>query len=353
MPWKNFIRTFVITALAFGAVIFAMILVLDPYQNVPFSPALARAPVAGNQRFAYPALARDPQFDSVIVGTSTTRMLDPDKLDGLFASKFVNLSMNSATAYEESEILKLFLRNHDQPRQVIVGVDVSWCERREDLSRYTFRKFPQWMYDDNRWNDLAFLFNDKAVENAARMLELLLGRREPKYQANGYKRFVPDERDYDPAKARAKLYGREDYEPDADSVIAEVIPTLAQPSWRFAAHALLPELLQEIPAETQKILVFVPYHQHWLAKAAPLYAECKGRLLEISHFYPNTHLIDFMFPSKITADDNNYWDSLHYSETLARKVEIMIAEAVRVQADRPGYYRYLTSSHLDTARRLP
>ena len=54
MRWPQFIR-FVLFAIAgIGGLLYGFILILDPYQNVPFSPELARAPVSTNQRFAYP-----------------------------------------------------------------------------------------------------------------------------------------------------------------------------------------------------------------------------------------------------------------------------------------------------------
>ena len=98
MPWSQFIRWVMFAVVAFGGILYGAILILDPYQNVPFSPSLNRAPVSTNQRFAYPALARDPIFDSAIIGTSTTRLLDPARLSSFLDARFVNLSMNSATA---------------------------------------------------------------------------------------------------------------------------------------------------------------------------------------------------------------------------------------------------------------
>ncbi|MDT8873146.1 hypothetical protein RAA17_23800 [Komagataeibacter rhaeticus] len=45
-----------------------------------FSP-LARIPVTSNARYTMPALARDPRFDSVVLGTSTSRLMQPALLD--------------------------------------------------------------------------------------------------------------------------------------------------------------------------------------------------------------------------------------------------------------------------------
>ena len=101
MGWSRYLKFVLGSALMVAVVIYAFILVLDPYQNVPFSPALNRAPVSTNQRFSYPSIARDPGFDSVVIGTSTSRLLDPRLLGELTGASFAYLSMNSATAYEQ------------------------------------------------------------------------------------------------------------------------------------------------------------------------------------------------------------------------------------------------------------
>ena len=65
MSWDKFLRTAITSFTVLVAFVYALILLVDPYQNVPFSLPLERAPISTNQRFAYPALARDPRFDAV------------------------------------------------------------------------------------------------------------------------------------------------------------------------------------------------------------------------------------------------------------------------------------------------
>ncbi|MCC7412905.1 MAG: hypothetical protein IT495_14925 [Gammaproteobacteria bacterium] len=335
--------------MSFGAACYVFILVLDPYQNVPFSPPLGRAPVDTNQRFAYPPLARRQAFDSAVLGTSTSRLLDPGHLDPMFHARFVNLAMNGATAWEQTQMGELFLRHHPQARYLLIGVDLVWCETGKDYERYTFRLFPAWMYDENRWNDLLYLFNDKALEQAVRELEYLLGRRESKYRRDGYRYFLPDEKAYDLAKARRKIYGREDFNVTTAPPVPTVEPALTRSNWVFPTHTLMRELLAAAPAATQKVLFFVPYHEHVLRRQGKVYAQCKGRLIDIAAAFPNTHVVDYMRPSVLTREDRNYWDALHYGSTVARAVEAGLAAAIRERRGASGYYRYLTPADVDRA----
>jgi hypothetical protein len=191
MSWQSWLRWMVAVAVTLGAMFLGLILVADPYQNVPFSPRWERAPVDTNQRFSYPAIARNPVFDSVVIGTSTTRLLDPTRLDQLFGARFANLSMNSATAWEQSRLGELFLRIRARTKFLVIGIDTVWCVIGAEYQRYTFRTFPEWMYDDNRWNDLRYLFNDKALEQAVREIQFLRGQRAAKYRSDGYVDFLP------------------------------------------------------------------------------------------------------------------------------------------------------------------
>jgi hypothetical protein len=71
MGSRAFIRTFLGAFVVLTLGTYLLILLVDPYCNVPFSLPLDRAPISTNQRFAYPTLARDRAFDSVIIGSST------------------------------------------------------------------------------------------------------------------------------------------------------------------------------------------------------------------------------------------------------------------------------------------
>ncbi len=321
MTWLRFNFVLLFSALFFGLGLFAFIVALDPYQNVPFSPDLPRAPVSQNQRYAYPAIARDPQFDSVVVGSSTARLLNPLRLDALLEARFANLAMNSATAYEQLQIARLFSTHHDPMRYFVLGIDDSWCRREAHYRKYTFRSFPEWLFDNNRWNDLLYLFNDKALENAVRMWELLHGRREPKYARNGYKDFTRDFGAYDPNVVRTRLYPDTSGSPQNHTAFT-VTPEFNHTEWRYANVSLLTPLVASIEERDALLLVvFPPYHAFHLSKNAASYRECKARVLNQLRARKKIVILDYMLDSDLTRNDNNFWDPLHYTDAVAQDIE--------------------------------
>ncbi|MEX2481867.1 MAG: hypothetical protein WD928_13505 [Gammaproteobacteria bacterium] len=336
MNWSRYIRRLLGMAAAMAGALYAFILVLDPYQNVPFSPSLERAPVATNQRFSFPAIARDPAFDALVIGTSTSRLLDPLSLGGLTSADFANLAMNSATAYEQQRIHALFVRHHPELRYLVLGVDEAWCTRAAEQDQYTFRAFPEWMYDDNPWNDLIYLFNDKALEQAVRMLELVLGWREPKYRRDGYRDFTADFGAYDPAAVAHRLYQR----PARGTPEAAVWPARAREEWHYPLLDDLAALLARTPRDTRVVLFFPPLHAHYIERQAETFAECKGRVLDLAADRGGVAILDYLYVSPLTLDDGNYWDPLHFTRAVSQEIETDAAAALTGRQPESAHVRY-------------
>ncbi len=330
--WRRFVRRLLLAAVLASAALYGFIVILDPFDTLVLSPPFDRGPIASNQRYAFPALARKAAFDSVILGTSTSRSLDPAELDPLFDAHFVNLAMNSATAYEQWRLGTLFARHHPRAKVALIGLDIVWCQTGDALEKYTERSFPEWMYDDNPWNDYLEHFNLYALEQAGIELAVLLGLEPRRYGRDGYTPFLPDERDYDVARARTHLYpGGTPLPPAVDPPI--VLDAVEQDALNFPALSLLRELLAALPPASHKILYFAPYHVSAQpppgSRGAAVWAACKNRVVTLAANAANARVVDFMIASPITTNDENYWDRLHYRAAVAH----WLAASLRAAAD--------------------
>ena len=182
---------FVGCALGLLAFVFLFVAVIDPWGMLPLSPPLPRVPISTNARFSMPALASDAGFDSAVIGSSSSRLLRPERLDALLGGRFVNLAMNAATAWEQAQMLALFARTHPAARTVVIGLDGVWCT--ELPQRSSGRPFPAWMYRGSRWRGYAEVMNLYAVQEAASQLWVMLGLKRRRYGLDGYTSFVPPE----------------------------------------------------------------------------------------------------------------------------------------------------------------
>ncbi len=342
MNWQDYWKWLSWSLVGLALFLAGAIWIIDPYDNLPFSPPLKRMPLAQNQRYSYPAIARNPVFDSLVIGTSTTRLLRPDAFNEALDARFANLSMNSATAYEQARILEVFARRHRAPKFVIVGLDVVWCSVGEKQAKYTFRRFPEWMYDANPWNDIPQLLEFKTFEVVGRQAGYLLGLRKARYGYDGYANFLPPASKYDLEKTRKTIYGatgprrREASAPPSRGFESE------RASWTYPSHRLLEGVLNRLPDVTRKILVFVPYH-HFIQPVpntaeAARWEECKTRIGKMAGRHSNTIVLDFMIPSPITSRDENYWDVLHTTNEIADQLVRLIAKGARGEPSSNGEF---------------
>ena len=276
--WREFVHWLVGICLCVLGFLFVLVVVVDPHDHLVFSPGWQRALVNTNQRFSYPTVARNPGFDSAVFGTSTARLLKPIDLNQSFGGSFANLSMNSATAHEQSQLLALFLRHHLDVSTIALGLDVVWCSK--DLQpKYTFRPFPEWMYDDNPWNDFLYLLNAETVEQVGRQIEYWLGKRSQKYGPGGYQNFLPAVEDYDLKKARRNIYGPKGRR--AKSVPTESASTTEK--WTFPDHALLKEMLSVAPRTPSRFFFSCPIMILFSHIRPPPMAGCGRAARKTSH----------------------------------------------------------------------
>ena len=259
-----------------------------------------------------PALARSPRFDSAVLGSSSSRLLRPQRLDALLGGHFVNLAMNAATAWEQTELLAVFARAHKQARTVIWGLDTAWCTLVPQ--RLTGREFPAWMYGGSRWSDYLHIANVFALQEAVKQAAVMAGLKRPPYGRDGYTSFVPPESEYNAARAAAAFI-RWGVPPD--------VPTLHQ-RYMIPTVPMLREALAALPAGTRKILFFTPTYISQQGEAgsdyASMLADCKAEVTAMARSVPGTEVLDFMIPSPITTSTASYWDPVHYRIPIADRL---------------------------------
>jgi hypothetical protein len=349
VDWPTSNRLFLATFAGGLAALYIVILLVDPYGVVPFSPPFER-PIMSTQRQMYPQILRTGRYDSIVVGTSTSRLLDPVELDRALGGRFANLTLLSGTAREQIQVIDYFRRTVARPKTVLIGLDHEWCYRdgnaylREQAAARE-REFPSWAFDNNRWNDLLYLLNSPTLEVAGRTVAYLLGRMPEMMRADGYEGVALAEAAYDLARVRDKIWG-----PDADRALGAIMPAPearggARDAREFPALPWLDESLASLPAWTRKILIFPPIHAHALPKTgsprAALEAECKNRVAAIAR-KRGAVLADWRIPSSIAAEDTHFWDLVHYRLSISHGLIDDLGHIVNEGRESPdGSYRIL------------
>lgn len=344
MAWVRFVKQLLLTCGLMLALTLALVVAMNPFGNLPVRAFGPHVIMDSNDRFQFPAIVRTGAFDSAVFGTSSSKLLDPTWLEAAFGGRFANLALNDGRAWEQTQLVTLFLRAVPRPATLLFGIDWVWCAPDADANRITRRGFPPWIYDDDPWNDWLYVLNWRGVDTAARQLANRAGLLPARFPDNGYDLFVPPDADYDAAKARQYVW-RGRASPIMPLVPAFVATDHDRARWRYPALAWLDDLLAKAPAGTRLILAFMPAHVAGQpqpgTEAAAREAECKARMAAIAA-RRGAHLIDFKIASPITREDANYWDTLHYRLPIARRIVAGIAAGVTTAKDDPaGDWLYL------------
>ena len=274
--------------------------------------------------------------NSVVMGTSDARLLSPHSLENVFGGRFVNLALNAGTAWEQYRLIDLFIREVERPTTLLTALDHVWCDQDAAVGDITFRGFPEWMYDDNRFNDILYLFNGKAVETSVRQIGYHLGLKPARFVA-GYEVFTPEEANYDLAKAKRKIWKGKSRQA-VEAVNPPYVPTREErANWQFPAITWLNEIFSRFPGDV--VVAFMPVHIRAQpvpgSLAAAKEGECKQRIIDLAQRY-HAPVIDFRIWSDITSNDSNYWDPLHYRLSIADRIAGGIERALAMRKDDPN-----------------
>ncbi len=348
--WRPYTRAFLIAVMLELALVCVLILAANPYGNLPHSLFREHAILDTNQRFQYPAVVKSGKFDSIVIGTSTSRLLRPEALNAAFGGRFANLAMDAGTAWEQVRLASFFAARTPAPGTLLVGLDHAWCNGDADRRKISERGFPAWMYDDNPWNDLLWLLNKKSAEISLRRIAYALGLNSIRIPFDGYEVFVPPETQYDLAKARAKIAKR-----SVDRAAVTNSPQQeGRAAWAFPAVPWLDGLLDL--GWRRVVLYFPPVHISAQPTpgdpAAWREEECKARIADVARRH-NVPVIDFRIASQITSNDENYWDSLHYRVAIAERVVTELRQALNSGRDDPaGDWHVLSPGPIASAVRF-
>lgn len=329
--WIVWSRWFVLAAALFAGILFAFVAALDPFGLRVGVGSQPRPIMDINQRFMYPQLVRSGAFDAAVVGTSTMRLVDPRALSRDLGARFVNLAMNAATPWEQTQTAQLFRAHAPAPRWLVWGLDRTWCEPdATDPAKWrTPRPVPGWFSREVRWRDWPALLNLTNLEIAGRLLAYRLGYARERIRPDGYEVFTPPENTYDLARARLHLYPGSAGQPQPHAAgPAEAVSEAERRAWRFPALDWLAQALAQYPPATRILLVLPP--SHVTAYPAPQsvagqrYEACKQAIAAVARQRGGI-LVDYAHASPVTSDDSHYWDPLHFRLPIAQRVEQELA----------------------------
>ncbi|WP_246943860.1 hypothetical protein [Bacillus pinisoli] len=108
------------------------------------------------QRWQVVGLAKNYEYNTIILGTSMTENFIPSEVNQIFPNtETLKLSLSGSSAHEQNKIAEIAFHNNEI-KNVIWGID--YFSLGNDPN-YVKEEFPKFLYDNNNFNEIGYLLN--------------------------------------------------------------------------------------------------------------------------------------------------------------------------------------------------
>jgi hypothetical protein len=352
--WRRFALAYLGVFAGVVGVVYAFIIVVDPYDSGRFpllglhgvldglprsrnaaaggatqSGAAAFGDTDTSQRTGNVALGRAARFNAAIFGNSHGQLISPQRLSRATGLDFVQLTVPGANVREQLATMHWFMRHHPEAGALVLALDERWCVTDPALPLRS--PFPFWLYGDSNLVYLANALSTRTLRDSVRRVAFP-GGAAASIDSAGYS-------DYEVGKA----WGFKPSKPAP----AEGFPARDDRPFRrepdFPGLIRLDALLGEIPAKTPVVIVLPPQFYTELPPegtgGARFRDYCKWQIALRAERGAGSAFLDFLVDSAITRNPENFMDAEHYRSNVAEMIEAEIAAALngRRAADEGGH----------------
>lgn len=296
-------------ALLIGSIlgIISAVALIDPFEIYHQATAFIPPITNGTQNYSNAGIAKSYDYDSIVIGSSMTENFSTRQLESLLGGSFVKLCINGGSPYNHKQMMDMAFSTHEV-RRVFFGMDI------ESLTYfYTTPKceMPDYLYDDNLFNDTAYWFNVSVLTKYIPQSLATWGQSDPDLRDTMYN--WGDLYEYG---EEAVLRGVTITSEIVDQGQQPSPPSLSQQSKLNVEHNLLPYI--ERHPDTEFIFFFPPYslvrwyefyHQGDMEYHLSQKEALTARLLT----YDNVRIYDFQARIDWITDLDNYIDTWHYA----------------------------------------
>lgn len=265
-----------------------------------------------NERSQNDGIIKFFDYDALITGTSMAENFKTSEMDALFGVNSIKVPFSGGTYKEMNDNLATALKYNPNLKTIVRGLDMSMFFEQSDRMRVDLGTYPTYLYDDNIFNDLYYVFNRDIIFN--RVL--------PMTQANDMAGFVPGITRFDDYKnwMGGYTFGVNAVYADGITVQAPDSPVHITEEEKEIIHDNIylnvVSLAEQYPDVTFYYF-FTPYSiAYWQAEVenGTIYKQIEAEEYIIEQILEceNIKLYSFNNRTDITTDLNNYKDRTHY-----------------------------------------
>ncbi|WP_227394422.1 hypothetical protein [Jeotgalibacillus aurantiacus] len=253
------------------------------------------------------------EYETLITATSMGRNFRESYVDEVLKTNTLNGSLASSYAKEQSMVTQFALQEQENVEQVIWELNYYSFAEDPDKVLDSATPFPTYMYDENKINDIRYLFNSYNVQLTQDNLEANLNGSEIRRDVEPLYKFGQVAPEETTDRIERWLGAAEPLEELPENQTKEMMIK------SFKENVVT--VLEENP-DTTFTFFYAPYpvYNHYrFYQIHPEYLKerlaFKEEVFEILSEYDNAELYDFQDDREITFDIGNYMgDAVHYYE---------------------------------------
>ena len=268
-----------------------------------------------SERYMNDGITRNFDYDAVITGTSMTQNFKTSLWDELFGTTSIKVPVAGARYKEVNELLERAYEYKGDIKNVLRCLDLTMLIADKDSAGY--EEYPEYLYDDNPYNDVYYLLNkDIYYEYTDYLFHYMrLGGKTTDFDhyKNWNGNYTYDANQLRKNYERKEIEERERYLTEEEKEL--LIGNLEQN---------VISLVKKHP-ETEFYLYFPPYSiLYWDDEIRTgkyeRNIEAQRLAIEMLLPYENIHLYSFFDDYLMICDLSNYIDSIHYGQKYSDQI---------------------------------
>lgn len=116
-----------------------------------------------NERSQNNGIVKFFQYEGLITGSSQTENFKTSEAENLWGKQFIKVPFSGGSFKEIDENLRTAVKSNPNLKVIIRGLDPDYFTRDKDHMRKDLGSFPTYLYDDNIFNDVQYVFNRDVV----------------------------------------------------------------------------------------------------------------------------------------------------------------------------------------------
>ena len=156
IDYKRKFTALLLLLLAGFVLVAAAMIIVDPYFHY-HKPLSFLSYELTEERYINDGISRHFEFDGIITGTSMNQNFKTSEAEELFGGAFVKETFSGAGFKELMSNLERSFEYNPGIKRVIWGMDYNGIRRDADYEGYP--DYPDYLYDDNPFNDIKYIFN--------------------------------------------------------------------------------------------------------------------------------------------------------------------------------------------------